>query len=69
MILEVPDKYVLEFIGFLELGLAFLDMRKSEMAAEGRRLELDDDEVAVMEIVKDFIESHSQQELDALQKR
>jgi len=56
MVLEIPDKYREEFIGFLELALTFLEMREDELQEKGRKLELEAEELAVIELVKGFIE-------------
>ena len=78
MILEVPDEYKEAFIGFLELGLTYIEHREQELQEDvlvivntrtgaaskervqrtGRGLELADDELAVIETVKQFIEEH-----------
>jgi len=57
MILEVPDEYRDAFIGFLELGLTWLDMQTAEARAAGRDISVyAEDELAVIEIVTSFIE-------------
>ncbi len=57
MILEVPDEYREAFIGFLELGLTWLDLDEQKAASKGMSpVSYPDDELAVIEIVQDFIE-------------
>lgn len=73
MILEIPDEYREALIGFLELGLTYIDQIESqeetllvinprtgtmskEQVKRANNLDLAGDELAVIEIVKDFIE-------------
>lgn len=56
MILEIPDEYREAFIGFLVLGLTYLDQQEDKCRNKGRELILEEDELAVIEIVNRFIE-------------
>jgi len=57
MILEVPDEYRDAFIGFLQLGIIWLDTQEAEAEEAGCYISVyAEDELAVLEIVTGFIE-------------